>query len=203
MGIIERIKDNPRLKRRLYALFAHPVKSRPRWWVRLFMPFYASRGRGSVIYRSVRRDIAPNHRFSLGRRSVIESYCAVNNMVGDVVLGDGVRLGIGGTIIGPVVMEDYSFTGQNCLISGLIHNYEDPSSLIIDQGVSTAPVVIGRGTYLGANVVVVAGVTLGEHCVVGAGSVVTRSMPPYTLCVGSPARAVKRYDFDKKEWIKI
>lgn len=191
------------MKRLVMDFVVHPVKSRPQWWIRLFIPFYTKRGRGSVIYHSVRKDLLPNHRFEMGRRSIIESYSAVNNGVGDIVIGERVRLGIGGVIIGPVVMEDYVVTGQHCLISGLVHNYENPDVEIIDQGVSTAPVVIGRGTYLGSNCVVVAGVTIGEHCVVGACSVVTHDLPPYTVSVGSPARPIKRYDFEKKQWIKI
>jgi acetyltransferase-like isoleucine patch superfamily enzyme len=201
--VIERIKKHPRLKKLALDMVVHPVKTRPRWWIRLFIPFYTRRGRGSVIYRSVRRDLLPNHRFALGRRSVVESFCALNNGVGDILIGDNVRVGIGSTVIGPVTMHDHSFTGQNCLISGLIHNYEDPSMQIIDQGVSVAPVVIGRGAYLGAHVAVVAGVTIGEHSVVGAGSVVTRDVPAWTVVAGVPARAVKRYDFEQEKWVRI
>ncbi len=203
MSLLTAIKNHPRLKRMLLGMVVHPVKARPRWWIRIFQRFYIHRGRGSVIYCSVRRDLLPNHRFSLGRRSVIESFCAVNNGVGDVIIGDNVRLGIGSTIIGPAVMHDDSFTGQNCLISGLIHNYEDPVAEIIAQGVSVKPVEIGRGTYLGANVVVVAGVSIGRHCVIGAGSVVTRDIPDFTVAAGSPAKPIKRFDHEKGEWVKI
>ena len=48
-----------------------------------------------------------------------------------------------------------------------------------------------------------AGVTIGERCQIGAGSVVTKDIPPYTVAVGNPARAVKRYDFEKKEWVRV
>ncbi len=199
----EKIKQSPWLKQHLLHLSVHPVKARPRWWLRLLIPFYIKKGKGAVIYQSVRKDLLPNHKFVMGSHSVIEDYCAINNGVGNIIIGKNVRLGLGGTIIGPVTMEDYSFTGQNCLISGLIHNYENPSETIIGQGVSAAPVIIGRDTYLGANVVVVAGVTIGEHCVVGAGSIVTHDIPSYTVSVGSPARPVKRYDFEQQAWVKL
>ena len=53
------------------------------------------------------------------------------------------------------------------------------------------PVTIGSDCWFGANVVVCPGVTIGEGCVIGAGSVVTHDIPPRTLAVGVPARAVR------------
>ena len=46
-------------------------------------------------------------------------------------------------------------------------------------------------------------VKIGRHCVVGANSVVTKDIPDYSIAVGSPAKVVKHYDFDRKEWVKI
>ncbi len=202
-SLTEKIKGNPTLKRMALNFIVHPRKARPQWWIRPFVRFYTERGRGSVIYRSVRKDLLPNHRFRLGRGSIIEDFSALNNGVGDILIGDECRLGLGGTIIGPVTLEDGVIFGQHCFASGLIHHYEDPCRSVLEQGVEAAPVVIGRNTYIGANCVVVAGVTIGEHCVIGAGSVVTRSLPPYTVCVGAPARPVKKYDFELKRWVKI
>jgi acetyltransferase-like isoleucine patch superfamily enzyme len=53
-----------------------------------------------------------------------------------------------------------------------------------------ADVIIGRDVWLGARVIVLAGVTIGDGCVIGAGSVVTRSLPPNSIAVGAPARVV-------------
>ncbi len=202
-ALVNKVRANPRLKRMVLHMVVHPTKARPQWWIRPFVRFYMKRGQGSVIYCSVRKDLLPNHRFVIGRRSVIEDYSVVNNGVGDIVIGDNARLGLRGTIIGPVTIEDNVVMGQNYLVSGLIHNYEDPGEDVLTQGVCTKPVVIGRQTYLGANCVVVAGVTIGEHCVVGAGSIVTHDMPPYTVCAGSPAVPIKTYDFEKQQWIKV
>lgn len=57
-----------------------------------------------------------------------------------------------------------------------------------------ARVVLGRNVWLGANVTVLPGVTIGDDAVVGAGSVVTRDVPPRTVVVGSPARVVRSLD---------
>jgi acetyltransferase-like isoleucine patch superfamily enzyme len=61
---------------------------------------------------------------------------------------------------------------------------------------SQAPVVIRRGAYIGANVTILEGVELGEACVVGAGAVVTRSVPPGAIVVGVPARNINTLERD-------
>ena len=102
MSLKEKIKQNPELKRRLLNAMVHPVKTRPRGWLRLFRRFYTERGKGSVVCRNARLDIVPFNPFSLGARSVIEDFSTVNNAVGAVRIGDRSRIGLGNTIIGPV-----------------------------------------------------------------------------------------------------
>ena len=71
------------------------------------------------------------------------------------------------------------------------------------QGVSTAPIVIEDETWVGANVVILAGVTVGKHCIIAAGSVVTKDVPAYSVAVGNPARVVKKYNHQTNSWNKI
>jgi len=71
------------------------------------------------------------------------------------------------------------------------------------QGVSTAPIVIEDEAWIGANVVVLAGVTIGKHCIIAAGSVVTKDVPPYSVAVGNPARVLKKYNPETKNWEKV
>ncbi len=196
----ERLDNNPKLKRLIHNMIVHPVKARPRWWMRALRCFYIKRGCGSVIYRSVRLDVVPFNRFSLGRRSVLEAFSAVNNGVGDVTIGDRCHVGINNIIIGPVEIGDGFVSGQNVLIVGLDHHFEDIHKSIHDQGVTVHPIVIGADAFIGANSVVMASV--GRHSVVGAGSVVTRAVPDYCFCAGSPARIIKHYDFESGEWVK-
>ena len=61
---------------------------------------------------------------------------------------------------------------------------------------------IGEGSWLGYNVIVLPNVTIGKHCIIGALSVVKTNIPPYSMAVGSPARIVKRFDFNRKEWVR-
>lgn len=63
--------------------------------------------------------------------------------------------------------------------------------MIDEQGVNTQPVVIEDDVWVGANSVILPGVTLGKHCVVAAGSVVSHSVPSYSICAGCPAKLSK------------
>lgn len=200
MGLKEKIKNDPVLKKLVLSFIMHPVKTRPQWWIRLFYFTYLKRGKGSVIYRSVRKDLPPFRKFSLGKYSVIEDFSCLNNAVGDLIIGDHTRVGLRNTIIGPVTIGSHVNLAQNITVTGLNHNFEDVYTPIDEQGVNTSPVVIEDDVWVGANAVILPGVTIGKHSVVAAGSVVSKSIPPYSVCAGIPARIMKQYDFESKKW---
>lgn len=197
-----KLGHNPRLKQRVLHLLVHPVKTRPRRWLRLLQPFYLKRSKGSIIYGNVRKDLVPFNIFRLGAYSVIESFSTVNNMVGAVIIGNHSRIGLSNTIIGPVSIGNQVNLAQNIVISGLNHNYRDITQPISKQGVTTIPVTIEDDVWIGANAVILAGITIGKHAVVAAGTVVTHNVPPYSVCAGNPGRIVRQYDFEQKTWIK-
>jgi acetyltransferase-like isoleucine patch superfamily enzyme len=89
------------------------------------------------------------------------------------------------------------------VISALNHNYEDVEKSIADQGINIQTVIIENDVWIGANSIILAGVHIGKHVVIGAGSVVTKDIPPYSVALGNPARIVKQYDVEKKQWIKV
>lgn len=202
-SVKQKIKANPVLKQRVLFLMMHPVKTRPRFWLRCFRFLYMKKGKKSVIYRSVRKDIVPFNTFSMGNYSVIEDYAIINNAVGDIVIGNHARIGLGDTIIGPVSIGDKVNLAQNIVISALNHNYEDVGKSIADQGINIQTVIIENDVWIGANSIILAGVHIGKHVVIGAGSVVTKDIPPYSVALGNPARIVKQYDVEKKQWIKV
>ena len=189
--IRQKLKKSPQLKRLLDWLIMNQRDARPRWYIRLLAPLYQQRGRGSKIYRSVRMDTPPYRRFSIGRHSVVESFCCVNNAVGDVIIGDHTRIGIHNTVIGPVTIGSHVNLAQGITVTALNHNFEETGKRIDQQGVSTNPVVIGDDVWIGANAVVLPGVTIGSHCVVAAGAVVTKDVPTHTLVGGIPAKIIK------------
>lgn len=199
----EKIQNNPRLKKRLLHLIMHPVKTRPRWWVRQLQFLYLKKGKGSVIYRSVRKDLPPFNSFVMGNYSVIEDYSCLNNSVGDIIIGHHCRIGLSNTIIGPVQIDEGVNISQHVVITALDHVYQDITKGLIEQGVTTSPIHIGEHTVIGANSVILSGVNIGKHCFIGAGSLVNKDVPDYTIAVGNPLRFVKHFDFEQKQWIKI
>lgn len=188
------LKSNPTLKRLLDFLIMNQRDARPRWYVRLLAPLYQHRGRGSKIYWSVRMDTPPYRRFWLGRRSVVESFCCINNAVGDVIIGDHTRIGIHCTIIGPVCIGSHVNLAQGITVTALNHNFEDITQRIDQQGITTKPIVIGDDVWIGANSVILPGVTLGSHVIVAAGAVVTKDIPDNCVVAGVPARVIKQLE---------
>ena len=148
-------------------------------------------------------DVLPFKRFSIGEYCTVEDYCTINNGVGDVIIGRETFIGIGTVIIGPVKIGDSVMFAQNIVISGLNHSYEDVEVPIWKQQVKTALIKIEDECWIGANAVITAGITIGKHSVIAAGAIVTKSIPPYSIAVGNPARVVKMYDFEKKEWCSV
>ena len=190
-NIREGLKGNPRLKRWIDFLIMNQRDARPRWYIRLLAPLYQHRGRGSKIYRSVRMDTPPSRKFSLGRRSVVESFSCINNAVGDVIIGDYTRIGIHNTIIGPVVIGSHVNLAQGITVTALNHNFQDTTKQIDEQGISTKSVVISDDVWIGANAVILPGVTIGHHAVVAAGAVVTNDVPDNCVVAGVPAKIIK------------
>lgn len=202
--MIEKIKQSPKLKAFVIRLISPKKHPRPRWWVRWFVnPFFHHKGSGSKIRRHARADLFPWHKFELGKNALIEDFAVINNGAGDVIIGEGARIGIGSVIIGPIRIGERTGLGQHVFISGFNHGYSDATCDSDTQELVRKEVVIGNESHIGANSVVVAGVHIGERVQVGAGSVVTKDIPSYSLAAGNPARIIKRYDFEKKEWVKI
>jgi acetyltransferase-like isoleucine patch superfamily enzyme len=137
-------------------------------------------------------DTPPYRKFSIGDYSVIESFACINNAVGDVLIGDHTRIGLHNTIIGPVKIGNHVNLAQGITVTALNHNFDDAKKRIDEQGVSTNPVKIEDDVWIGANAVILPGVTIGNHCVVAAGAVVTKDVPGNSLVGGVPAKLIKQ-----------
>jgi acetyltransferase-like isoleucine patch superfamily enzyme len=103
------------------------------------------------------------------------AHCTVNPFAvvrGQVTLGDGVRIGAHSSLL------------------GFNHSFE-PDRPVYQQPVTSRGIVVGDDVWIGSHAVVVDGVSIGEHSVIGAGAVVTRDVPPYSVVAGNPARVLR------------
>ena len=200
-GLVSKIKSNTTLKKLVLWSLMPKNQARPRLWVRWFVnPFIHKKGKRSLIRRRSRVDVMPFNQFVLGDDSTIEDFCTINNGVGNLLIGHRTRIGIGSVLIGPVTIGNDVRLAQHVVMSGLNHGYEDISVPISRQPVTTKPIVIKDETWLGANVFVAAGVTIGIHCVVAGGSVVLKDVPDYCVVAGNPARVIKKYNRETARW---
>lgn len=149
------------------------------YWMAYMVGGHFSR-RGLLRHRGRSVKIAPTAFFkhpgniSIGDNSFINHHCCVWAAPdGLITIGDDVIL------------------GPNVCITASNHGIA-PGVLIRLQPGQDAPIVIGNDVWLGANVTITAGVSIGDGCVVGAGSVVTRSLPADTICGGIPAKVIRR-----------
>ncbi len=201
---LDSIKRNSSLKKFLIWLITTDRHPRPRIWVRyLLTPFWFDKGKKSIIRRRCRLDVFPWHKFTMGDHSIIESFATINNGSGDVVLGEKVRIGIGSVVIGPVTFGNRVGLGQHVFICGFNHVYTDGERDSNEQGLCKKPIVIHEDSHIGANSVIVAGVHIGKRCQIGAGSVVTKDIPDFSIAVGNPAKVIKQYNHQTKLWEKV
>jgi acetyltransferase-like isoleucine patch superfamily enzyme len=81
---------------------------------------------------------------------------------------------------------------NGCFVTDGNHRFDDPEKPVPWQGFTTkGPTRIGDNVWCGANVVITSGVTIGERCVIGANSVVTTDLPPFSIAAGAPAKVLR------------
>lgn len=204
MSAVDKIKSNPKLKSLVHWSITPARNPKPRWWIRLFVNrFFHKRGKGSVIRSKARLDVFPWNKFEIGELTTIEDFALINNGSGNVILGNRVRVGVGSVILGPVTMGNGSGLGQHVFVAGFNHGYDDASKNSSQQALIIKETIIEDEAHIGANSVIVAGIRIGKRSQVGAGSVVTKNIPAYSIAAGNPARVIKQYDFEKQQWVKI
>ena len=118
----------------------------------------------------------------------IGSHCSLGQNVlvaSGVVIGNNVKIQNNVAVYTGVIIEDDVFLGPSCVLT----NVTNPRSQIVRRGLYEQT-VLRRGATIGANATIVCGVQLGRYCFIGAGAVITDSVPDYALMQGVPARRV-------------
>ena len=121
-------------------------------------------------------------------------------------IGNNVHIG-SHNIIGArksIIFEDNVLVGPHVMIGNHSHRYDNIEIPVkLQETTEGGAIRIERDGWIGANVFILPNVTIGRHAVVGANSVVNRDISPYSVAVGVPARVIKKYDFNLKQWVRV
>ncbi|MDE0582109.1 acyltransferase [Planococcus sp. A6] len=140
-------------------------------------------------------DVGKKFRYFCASRVVEEIGENVNIERGSIIqnslkIGDNSGIGVK-CVLGDVVIGKNVMMGPECLIYSTNH-YFDKKSLSFHGKTESKPVVIEDNVWIGARAIILPGVNIGKGAIVGAGSIVTKNVPPYSIAAGNPAKIVKK-----------
>jgi acetyltransferase-like isoleucine patch superfamily enzyme len=171
---------------------------------------FARYGEGSFIVPPARVETPSS--IEIGDGVVIHEHAwlsvvaAVEGITPRLVIGDRTRIGRFAHIacVGEIVIEDDVLTADGVFLGDTYHSYEDAGVPVSLQPMAKPrPVRIRRGAFLGIRSIVLQGVTVGENAYVAAGAVVTKDVAARTIVAGNPARPVRRWDTDARDWLRV
>ncbi len=116
-------------------------------------------------------------------------------------IGGGTFLNLGVMVAAAELVEigDHCMFANGCFVTDSSHRFDDPHKPVPWQGfTSKGPTRIGDNVWCGAHVVITSGVTVGERCVIGANSVVTKDLPPFSIAAGAPATVLRKIEYGGK-----
>lgn len=179
-----------------------------RWYQRNTLPWNRARihlhalRAGAFVRWPIHGDVLTafdEGRLELGENAVLEPGVWLTAPApARIRIGAGTFLNLGVMVAAMELVEigDHCMLANGCLVTDANHRFDDPHQPVPWQGFSSrGPTRLGDNVWLGANVVVTSGVTIGERCVVGANSVVTSDLPPFSIAVGAPAKVVKTIEY--------
>ena len=152
-------------------------------------------------YISIGEDTLIGPGVALSAGMVPGQECITNPVVS---IGDRCLIGKGSGIVGhfSITIGNDVWTGHHVYITDQNHGYEDVSVPISRQSQPERAVIIGDGSWLGHGSIILPGVTIGEHVVIGANSVVTKNIPSFSVAVGSPARVIRKF-VENEGWVDV
>jgi acetyltransferase-like isoleucine patch superfamily enzyme len=168
---------------------------------RLRIDRHAARG-GFFIRHPVEGEILEaldSGRLRIGEGTLLEPGCWITMAPdAEIQIGEGCFLNRNTMVAVQerVTIGDHVMFANGCFVGDAEHRYDDPDLPITWQGFKAkGPVTIGDNVWFGVNCVVTGGVSVGERCVVGANSVVTRDLPARHICAGAPAKPLREIEY--------
>jgi acetyltransferase-like isoleucine patch superfamily enzyme len=158
-----------------------------------------------------KRHIKIENGFTTGFGCRIEAYPQNDTLTPILIFGKNVEINDYVHIAAgeKIVIGNNVLIASRVFISDLNHgnysgeNQDSPLSEPNSREIHTNPIVVKDNVWIGEGVCIMSGVTIGVGCVIGALSVVTKSIPDYSIAVGSPAKVIKEYNFKSKNWEKL
>jgi acetyltransferase-like isoleucine patch superfamily enzyme len=117
---------------------------------------------------------------------------------GRIEIGAGTFLNLGVMVAAAELVEigEHCMFANGCFVTDADHRFDDPDKPVPWHGFTPkGPTRIGDNVWCGANVVVTGGVTIGPRCVIGANSVVTHDLEPFSVAAGAPAKVLKQVEY--------
>src|SRR4051794_15875964 len=146
---------------------------------------------GGRLWRVIRSAVARPLFAEAGRGINIE-HGAYFGSGANVRIGDRSGIGVNCRLHGPVTIGRDVMMGPDVVVLAMNHAFDDATQPMIAQGHEAAePVIIGDDVWIGTRAIILPGVEIGDHAIVGAGAVVTKSVPAYSVVGGNPARVIR------------
>ncbi len=195
------------------SLFGRILTKSKTMWMRWTYPF-AGFGQGNSIHYSCDLKRSISERVKIGNNVYIAEGTWLNipeylaGAPAALVIGNECRIGRRCMFSAKnlVTLEDNVLFGPSVLVTDHSHEFSDVNMPIHAQGLTAGGTVrIEQNCWLGHGAAIVGGsgeLVVGRNSVVGANAVITKSVPPYSVVVGSPARILKRYDPEARKWVK-
>lgn len=139
-------------------------------------------------------EILDNSSVALGKNLILEKYVTLKSFgTGELIIKDNVYINKGTTVVShnKIVISEGVLIGPNVMIFDHNHDREKELSNRGSQHYKSSPIYIEQDVWIGANSVILSGITIGKGSVIAAGSVVTKDVPENTIVGGNPARIIK------------
>lgn len=169
------------------------------------IPFSSYIGPHRHVREAKHISVGKNTRVRYGSSLLCYSSYHQQRLIPSLRIGNNVYINTGfkAIIATDLIIEDDVTIANDVSVITENHGLQADTASYLDNDLSVSSVTIRKGAWIGEKAILLPGVTVGEKSIIGAGSVVTKSIPAYSLAVGNPARVIKHFNTETKKWEKV